>query len=290
MAVRKRKRPQLLSATRPTFTKKPTLSSRKTRSIVRTHHGLRKQLQHSLIHDEQAVANQLQERIEAAGGLKAYQEASIQGQSADRGGDSSKVLMEWLSEVGLVSFERLNWKKRLRMLEVGALRVDNACARSGLFDIERIDLHSQHSSIKKQNFMKRPIPDVAHLEADGFDLVSLSLVVNFVGNPAERGEMLVRTENFLRQKIGDERCENLFPALFLVLPAPCVTNSRYMDEDKLEEILKALGYVKVRRKMSAKLVYYLWKHEGHPKGARPTFKKKQVRSGGSRNNFAITLQ
>ncbi|KAL9100854.1 MAG: hypothetical protein Q9163_003820 [Psora crenata] len=296
MASNRKKRPQLLSATRPTLIKRPaTLSSRKTRSIVRHHHIVRKQLQAALDRNDQGAAAQLQKEIEASGGLEIYQEASIQGQSRERGGDSSKVLMEWLAEAGAVSSsspsKSLDEKERLRMLEVGALRVDNACSRSGLFDMERIDLHSRDPLIKEQDFMQRSAPSPPNLDAEGFDVVSLSLVVNFVGEAVERGEMLKRVGCFLRQKTKrPESLQNLLPSLFLVLPASCVTNSRYMDEEKLEEMMKALWYTRTRRKMSAKLVYYLWKYEKQPEGSVRAFKKEVLRRGDSRNNFAIILQ
>jgi hypothetical protein len=56
--------------------------------------------------------------------------------------------------------------------------------------------------------------------------------------------------------------EEMLPGLFLVLPAPCVTNSRYLDEERLEAMMRGLGYTRVRRKMSLKLVYYFWRWEG----------------------------
>ena len=220
-----------------------------------------------------------------------YQSASIQGQSAQRGGDSSRVLVDWLSESSFMSLRSLPKIKRLRMLEVGALRVDNACSRSGLFEMERIDLHSQHPSIQEQDFMERPIPSSEAFDTEAFDLLSLSLVVNFVGDAAERGEMLRRASSFLRRKTEiHEQYTSLFPSLFLVLPAPCVTNSRYLDEQRLEDMMRTLGFVKVREKMSTKLAYYLWKYEGQSKDAERKFKKDEVRPGGSRNNFAIVLR
>lgn len=177
-------------------------------------------------------------------------------------------------------------EKGWRMLEVGALRVDNAAARSGLFAfVERIDLHAQEKGILTQDFMQRPLPTSE--QEEGFDVVSLSLVLNYVGDPAARGEMLRRVEGFLRQRrkpreteepekpeerrYSDEDDNNderetdgssMFPGLFLVLPAPCVTNSRYLDEERLEAMMRGLGYVRAKRKLSLKLVYYFWRWEG----------------------------
>ena len=177
------------------------------------------------------------------------------------------------------------------MLEVGALKIDNACSRSGLLDVTRIDLHSQHPDIQTQDFMERPLPSAAALETDGFDILSLSLVVNYVGDAVGRGEMLKRVSSFLRPS-SSESCEiasSVIPALFLVLPAPCILNSRYFDEERLESILRSLGYTRLRRHLSSKLVYYLWRYQQGQEEEGVTFRKEELRSGKSRNNFAVII-
>ena len=200
--------------------------------------------------------------------------------------------MQWLSEIlpDIRTDIASGKKERFRMLEVGALRIDNACSRSGIFDVTRIDLHSREPGIEQQDFMERPMLSLEEREKKGFDIVSLSLVVNYVGDAVGRGEMLRRVTQFLRKQKLEAGLGEFFPGLFLVLPAPCVTNSRYLDEERLEELMQALGYVKVKRKMSMKLVYYLWKYEEESNGANRAFKKEEVRQGGSRNNFAIVLR
>ena len=290
MASKKRSRPRLLSTRSSNVTPRPSLSSKTTRALVRTHHTLRKQLSTALAQGDDRKAESLKTEIEASGGLRKYQEASIIGQSAERGGDTSKVLMEWL--LGIVSAASLvEAHYKLRMLEVGALKTDNACSRSGLFEMTRIDLHSQHPDIEQQDFMKMQLPKPENLCEQGYDLISLSLVVNFVGDPTQRGDMLKRVGSFLRPYTGgrDELAESS-PALFLVLPAPCVINSRYLDEGRLESIMESVGYRRAKRKLSSKLVYYLWKYEGRNNHMARVFKKEQLRSGSSRNNFAIVLQ
>ena len=292
MASKNYKRKALLSNTRPLIAKKPSsLSSRATRSLIRRHHTLQKQLNSALAMNDTSLISSLKYQLSTSGGLPKYQEASIQGQSSERGGDSSRVFIEWLFELmprlkaNIASGE----KKKLRMLEVGALRTDNACSKSGIFDVTRIDLHSQHPEIEQQDFMEMQAPTSEKLEEQGFEVVSLSLVVNYVGDASRRGEMLKRVSQFLRtQKSGD--MVDIFPGLFLVLPASCVNNSRYLDEEKLLEMMQALGYVKVRRKISLKLVYYYWRYESQVAGERKVFRKQEVRQGGSRNNFAIVLR
>ena len=289
MAAKKQRRPRLLSSTRPNNIKPaPTLSSSRTRSLVRSHHTLRKQVSAALSKGDASEVLAIQAKIDASGGLPKYQEASIQGQSAQRGGDTSKVLIEWLTKGKSEGDLSVKTGRLLRMLEVGALRPDNACSRSKLFEMSRIDLHSQHPAISEQDFMERPVCTAEDLDLEGFDIVSLSLVVNFVGDPVGRGEMLRRVASFLRPYSGHE--EDIFPSLFLVLPAPCVTNSRYLDEKKLDAIMESLGYKRAKQKLSSKLVYYLWKYVAGKGGIPRAFNKQEIRSGKSRNNFAVVLR
>ena len=287
MAAKKQRRPQLLSSTRPRNIKPVTLSSRTTRSLIRSHHTLRKQVADAISKGDTSEAQAIQAKIDASGGLPKYQEASIQGQSAQRGGDTSKVLIEWLTKGEGENKMPVREGRQLKMLEIGALQPNNACSRSGIFEMERIDLHSQHSDIIEQDFMERPTFAAGDLNQQGFDIVSLSLVINFVGDPVGRGEMLRRVASFLRPCSGQK--SGLFPGLFLVLPAPCVANSRYLDEKRLNAIMGSLGYKAAKRKLSPKLVYYLWKYEAGKAERSKVFRKKEIRSGKSRNNFAIVL-
>ena len=288
---KKSSRPRLLSSTRPRNARStPSLSSQTTRALVRTHHTLRKQLSTAIAQGDDRKTERLKAELETSGGLKMYQEASIIGQSRERGGDTSRVLMEWL--LGATSSEGLiEGHYKLRMLEVGALKTDNACSRSRVFEMKRIDLHSQHPEIEEQDFMQMQFPKPENLGEQGYDLVSLSLVVNFVDDPTQRGDMLKRVGSFLRPyTVGRNELAEFAPALFLVLPAPCVTNSRYLDEERLESMMESMGYRKAKRKLSSKLVYYLWRYEPQDSDIPRVYKKEQLRSGSSRNNFAIVLR
>jgi len=298
---RRAKKPNLLSHSRPPiFQPLPPLSSRASRNVIREHHTLQKQLSQAISTNNASLVTSLRSQIDAIGGLPTYQRASILGQSAIRGGDSSKVLMEWLTPLLKRKFTHVTTQshQKLRMLEVGALSVDNACSRSGFFDVERIDLHSQHADILEQDFMARPTPESGKLQHEGFDVVSLSLVVNYVGDAKKRGDMLRRVGSFVRMRFDMEReeieekgkMEEVFPALFLVLPAPCVSNSRYFDEETLERIMVHEGYKLVQKKLSKKLVYYLWQFKGVEKIRRQSVKRVELRPGGARNNFSIVMQ
>jgi 25S rRNA (adenine2142-N1)-methyltransferase len=83
-----------------------------TQATISTFHTLIKQQsrlkrQLSATHvDEQRAAliselEAIDEKIDSLGGLASYQDASKLGQSAERGGDSAKVLISWLRREGV---------------------------------------------------------------------------------------------------------------------------------------------------------------------------------------------
>ena len=327
-------RPKLLSSSRPPASvsasnadkasKASHLSSKTTRSVIRTHHTLQKQLSHALAANDASKVKELETRLEANGGLILYQLASTQGQRKDRGGDTSRVLVEWLRDSGVLPLASHQQTKAnngldggvrkregegLRILEVGALSTQNALSIEGVTKLRKIDLHSQHQEIEEMDLMKLDAEGKWEGER-GYDVLSLSLVVNFVGDARERGKMLRHTIGFLRHETKgkngleseESNREKLLPALFLVLPLPCVDNSRYLTEDRLSDIMKSLGYEKTRVKRSGKLYYSLWRL-GSPsvsyvdgveedvakEGVSRTFKKGELRKGKDRNNFCIIL-
>ncbi|KAK4147005.1 putative methyltransferase-domain-containing protein [Dichotomopilus funicola] len=288
MALKKKGPPKRLAAGRPPILQRSKSISRSaTKALINKHHLLQKRKRQAVVKGNKAEEATIDAEIEALGGIESYQEASLQGQRHDRGGDSSRVLMQWLE--GCLSSQPAGSKHRFRMLEVGALSTQNACSKSGYFDIERIDLNSQGDGIVQQDFMKRPLPQG---EPGLFDIISLSLVLNYVPEPKDRGEMLRRTTQFLRtagRYIDSPDLTPYFPSLFLVLPAPCVTNSRYLDEERLVALMGSLGYAKVESKTTQRLVYYLWRKEPTQKRTRDRFPKKEIRAGSTRNNFAVVL-
>lgn len=78
-------------------------------------------------------------------------------------------------------------------------------------DITAIDLNPRHPSVQRCDFFEYPLTP-----PDRFDAIVLSLVVNFVGQHAKRGEMLWRCRHLLRAGGW----------LFLILPLAC-TRHRY---------------------------------------------------------------
>ncbi|KKA27149.1 hypothetical protein TD95_000379 [Thielaviopsis punctulata] len=278
-----------LSSGRPPVLK-PQIASitrKASRTVINKHHQLEKARVLATRQGDQAKATALQAEIEALGGLDQYQKASLQGQHKDRGGDSSIVLLEWL---GLnKKSAKLEGANRLRMLEVGALSTSNVCSRSGCFDMVCIDLNSQEKGILQQDFMKRPIPTT---NSERFDVLSLSLVVNFVPDPVGRGNMLRRTLSFLRQPPVEceAGCKSQLPVLFLVLPRSCVDNSRYFTNERLGEIMTTLGYTILQEKKTTKLIYQLWKRTLLNPLSNAVFRKQELNPGATRNNFSIVLE
>lgn len=259
------------------------MSRKASRTLINTHHQLEKQRRQAAVKGDTSTETRITSEIAKLGGLDHYQKASLQGQSLDRGGDTSKVLLEWLPVADL--------KKRaqpLHMLEVGSLSTRNACSTSGIFAMKHIDLNSQEPGITKQDFMERPLPKD---DSEVFDIISLSLVLNFVPEAEGRGQMLLRTLSFLRPASDPPTgSDELFPCLFVVLPRSCVDNSRYFTEARLDELMTMLGYVCTKTKMTQKLAYSLWKRTGAAPAKRPDFTKKEVNPGRTRNNFVMTLK
>lgn len=278
---------------------KPSLSSKATRTLIRSHHQLQKAHAQALASNDEIRAAKLQAEIDANGGIEMYQEASKKGQSSERGGDSSRLLVEWLREDGgmldlLGKARAVDQDVRLRCLEVGALSTQNAISKVKGVDVVRIDLNSQEKGILQQDFMERPLPKMPDHETDTFHMISLSLVLNYVPEPVGRGEMLRRTVQFLCRTfpaaLSDLSSEKeLRPILYLVLPIACVLNSRYLTEQRLDEIMNNIGYTMTKRKESNKLISYIWEYQGVTEPLR-SFRKEELNPGRTRNNFAVVMR
>jgi len=273
--VRKRKNPVVSvdMAGSPSSTR---LSSRTT---IRRFHVLLKQkaqLQNATIVDATAAKAlaDVEHQIAELGGLEQYQRMSAVGQGTDRGGGSEKVLIGWLKDMEL----HKDRSSKLRLLEVGALKPDNYYSCSSWICPTPIDLRSRHPSILEQDFLE--LDAEAHHEK--WNIISLSLVLNFAPEPKDRGRMLHIAHN----------CLALGGHLFLALPLPCVTNSRYLDFPHLKALMEAIGFIEVRDrwKVGRKMAYWLYR-KGNPCGRpRKAFEKKSVLKQGNRNNFCILLE
>ncbi|KAK6521490.1 hypothetical protein TWF506_001702 [Arthrobotrys conoides] len=318
-----RRKNVLPSSSSAITTTKAPLPSKLSRTLIRSHHTTQKRLSQAIQQNDTTAIAELTSKLSTSGGLEAYQRASVSGQSSKRGGDSSKILVDWFIELGIPKpTPRSNNGgnnssssncdlSNYRLLEIGCLSPTNTI-HSYFPKPQRtlMDLNSLHpDEILKQDFMEFPVPKRAD---DGYDIISCSLVLNYVPTPSGRGDMLKHITSFMEQALERRRKRlkslpknnknnnsstnketgtdwtSTFPAVFLVLPAPCVTNSRYLTEDRLQEIMISMGYEMVRRKLSPKLVYYLWKFVGG--GSRKKYKKSELLPGGKRNNFAIVVE
>lgn len=206
--------------------------------------------------------------MEKRGGLETYQRASTLGQDGKRGGDSSKQLMAWLAELQVTKLDTA--------LEIGCLSTRNCISTAGVIShVTRIDLNSQEPGIAQQDFLKRPLPSTGE---EKFNLISCSLVLNFVPRAEDRGQMVRLFSRFLRQE----------GYVFLVLPLPCVDNSRYTTRDSLLQLFASQGLHPLRQKETHKLFYVLFQWDGKS-DPRAKFAKGKPREGAKRNNFAIVL-
>jgi 25S rRNA (adenine2142-N1)-methyltransferase len=84
------------------------------------------------------------------------------------------------------SFGHFRSDGKVRLLEVGALKHDNYGSCESWVACSPIDLRSRHPEIREQDFLKLDVGE----NKDRWDVVSLSLVVNFVPDAKDRGECL----------------------------------------------------------------------------------------------------
>ena len=70
-----------------------------------------------------------------------------------------------------------------RLLEVGALKADNYQGCHSWIDNTPIDLNAQDPGIRQQDFLQMSEDE----NTSKWDVLSLSLVLNFVPDPRERG-------------------------------------------------------------------------------------------------------
>lgn len=82
-----------------------------------------------------------------------------------------------------------------RLLDVGAVKPDNYHSCASWIDVTPIDLHSRHPSILEQDFLC--MDQERHREA--WDIISLSLVLNFVPDGKDRGTLPLATSGLTLQ-------------------------------------------------------------------------------------------
>jgi len=156
---------------------------------IALYHALEKQISRATGPErERLIAEQ-----EKLGGLQVYQQASLHGA---RHGESSKWLM--------MQLESRRGRRKTRLLDVGAI-AGTSYNKFRSVAPTYIDLNPNAPHVIKADFLKYPLPD------QPFDVVCLSLVLNFVGAIEDRVEMLRRAQLFVHSK----------GYLYVVLPKAC---------------------------------------------------------------------
>jgi len=271
--VKKRKQPIV---SEPAVSSNASISAQSCRNTIRQFHVLlkrRRQLEDSSRgHEDDSM--EIDRQITNLGGLERYQQLSSLGQRDDRGGGSEKIFVKWLKELDLHRMH--DTKGKLHLLEVGALKPDNYQSNSSWIEWMPIDLRSRHPRIVEQDFLLMDPKE----HRNRWDAISLSLVLNFVPLPADRGRVLQLAQNFL---VPDG-------LLFLALPLPCVSNSRYLNFDHLKSLMESLGFIEIRERwrQNGKMGYWLYQKKSL-RTIVPLFSKKAVLRQGNRNNFSIIL-
>jgi len=171
--------------------------------------------------------------LDKLGGFEAYQNASLYG---TKHGDTSKWLLKELKS--LVKGRKFSAERKMKLLDVGALAHNYLDAK--WIKTDAIDLHPRLPGIKREDYLQFEPKEKK-------DVVCLSLVLNFVGDPFDRGEMIRRAHDHLAAD----------GFLFVVLPRACVNHSRFMTLDHFTSLCASAGFQMKSHHLSMKLAYFL---------------------------------
>lgn len=266
--ARKRKQPIVQTTT-------ISIAAQSCRTTIRQYHLLLKRRWQLEQAKETTALAEIDQQISSLGGLQRYQQMSSLGQLGDRGGGSEKVFIQWMKGIRKAQSNPRN----IRLLEVGALKPDNYRSCSSWIEWMPIDLNSRHPRIIQQDFLSMDLQE----HERSWDAISLSLVINFVPEPTDRGRML---QLAYRMLVPDG-------ILFLALPLPCVANSRYLTFEKLQLLMESIGFKQLQERWQTgrKMAYWLYQKKDALTRTLAThiFNRKVVLRQGHRNNFAIIL-
>lgn len=134
---------------------------------IAKYHALEKQIAQA---DDPNKRAELELEQSQLGGLENYQSASLTGAKF---GETSKWLVQTL--------EALRGRQQTRVLDVGAI-TGTAYSKYRSFEATYIDLNPQAPHVQKADISEYSPPDIP------FDVVCLSLVLNFVGDLSKRSE------------------------------------------------------------------------------------------------------
>eukprot|EP00045_Choanoeca_perplexa_P003698 m.32737 g.32737 ORF g.32737 m.32737 type:complete len:288 (+) comp12180_c0_seq1:29-892(+) len=241
-------------------------------------HTLNKKLAKAKDVGNHAEVARLEAELAAIGGLDAYQQCSLKSEALGVT-NTSRWVVKQLKENELHTVEgrklRFDSEEPLSLLDVGALSA-NYSYESKWVKPKAIDLNSQHPAVEQLDFFDLP-------EAQRFQVIALCLVINFVPNPVQRGKMLLKCHRHLLDN----------GLLAVMTPKACVENSRYTTNDSFVQLLADAGFVVVSQHLTTRLACYLCvKGSSKPpkQWAATSTRKVQLRAGGKRNNFVVTLE
>ena len=201
----------------------------RTNDIIRRFHNIHKELEKLKANPNTFKQKQLESELEAKGGIRAYQQASRMGASRF---NSEKWLIKNL----------LSHSKAVSLLDVGALTINYALPQ---VQVTSIDLNPCIPQIKKMDFL-----DVN----ESYDVVCLSLVLNFTGCPETRAKMIQKCKSVVK-KDG---------FVYIVLPLPCVMNSRHFSEDYfVNSLMKSVDFQFVKKHESKKLSFFIFQNSAY---------------------------
>ena len=257
--------------------KKPVveINVRKDRKVINEYHTLNKKIDAmrknpSISREDKASKiAALEAKKDKLGGINAYQQASILGEAHHGSFNSAKWVVKQLKVLNLRLVQAEGTSDKLRLLDVGALD-HNYQRHVKWIECTAIDLNPQNGHVKKADFLTLN-------EKEKYDVIVMSLVINFEGDVRKRGDMLRKCEKLITDQ----------GYLFIVLPLPCLKNSRYLNKGHLISMMDSLGFEVCVTHNSKKLSFFMFNKTGQCQAK--LFPKQVLRKGGNRNNFAIVL-
>ena len=156
-----------------------------------------------------------------------------------------------------------------------------------------IDLNPMGPDVIKYDFfdffqdyvIHKNVNNELNIHKGGYNCIVLSLVVNFLGSPHKRGDMLF--------KVHIQICLTKGGLLFLVLPSACINNSRYFDMEVLTQLMGLfINFKLLSSKVTKKLLLAIFELE-KPNTNRFNFyfpRFKNIKQGKNRNNFSIIFR
>ncbi len=176
---------------------------------------------------------ELERELEAFGGRKVYQDASIISTELFR---TSRHVCKVLTKMGARprSGERLP-----KVLEVGAINMQ--LSNTPWLDVDALDLNSRHPTIQQIDFFDYPC------EPGKYDVVVCSMVINCIPTPQQRGQLLVDCGRHLRNG----------GYFFLMLPLLCLNGTPYVaGPPQFKRGVEAVGFRCVDEKLTKKVALF----------------------------------